>query len=75
HMLVVRNDDRKGVIARVSTQLADAGINIADMDVGASPGGGTALMVISTDQPTPDDVVERIRSAEGVLDVRSVTGG
>ena len=34
HMLVVTNDDRPGVIGTVGTLLGDAGVNIADMDVG-----------------------------------------
>jgi D-3-phosphoglycerate dehydrogenase / 2-oxoglutarate reductase len=37
HMLVVRNDDRPGMIGLVGTVLGDAGVNIADMDVGRSP--------------------------------------
>ena len=36
HMLVVRNDDRPGMIGIVGTVLGDAGVNIADMDVGRS---------------------------------------
>jgi D-3-phosphoglycerate dehydrogenase / 2-oxoglutarate reductase len=39
HMLVVRNDDRPGMIGLVGTVLGDAGVNIADMDVGRSTAG------------------------------------
>ena len=39
HMLMVRNDDRPGVIGIVGTLLGDAGVNIADMDVGAAADG------------------------------------
>ena len=39
HMLVVRNDDRPGMIAAVTGVLGEAGINIADMDVGRSSRG------------------------------------
>ncbi len=42
HMLIVRNDDRPGMIGLVGTVLGEAGVNIADMDVGQSP-HGTAL--------------------------------
>ena len=70
HMLVVRNDDRPGVIGRVGTIIGiDAGINIADMDVGASPNGDSALMVVVTTTPVPADVVARVRAAEGVVAV------
>ena len=36
HMLMVKNDDRPGVIGIVGTLLGNAGVNIADMDVGAA---------------------------------------
>jgi D-3-phosphoglycerate dehydrogenase len=70
HMLVVRNDDRPGVIGRVGTVLGDAGINIADMDVGQSAGGASALMVVSTTDSVPAEVQDRLRAADGVTDVR-----
>jgi len=73
HMLIVRNDDRVGMIAGVSTALAQAGLNVIDFKVGRSPLGGTALMVLSTDQPVPAPVVDQLRAAGGILDVRAVT--
>jgi D-3-phosphoglycerate dehydrogenase len=48
-MLVVRNDDRPGIIGRVGTVLGDAGVNIADMVVGRDADGASALMVLSVD--------------------------
>jgi D-3-phosphoglycerate dehydrogenase len=69
HMLVVRNDDRPGVIARATAHLADAEINIADMDVGQSPSGESALMVIATSTAVPAEVVDQIRAADGVKSV------
>ena len=39
HMLVVRNDDRPGMIGHVGSVLGEAGMNIADMAVGRSPEG------------------------------------
>src|SRR6185503_20789562 len=56
HMMIVRNDDRPGVIGLVGSVLGEAGLNIADMDVGQSPDGVAALMVISTTQPVPAEV-------------------
>jgi D-3-phosphoglycerate dehydrogenase / 2-oxoglutarate reductase len=74
HMLVVRNDDRPGMIGVVGVVLGEAGISISSMAVG--PGGsdpGTALMVLSVDQPTPDEVLDRLRSDHGILDLHRVT--
>jgi D-3-phosphoglycerate dehydrogenase len=69
HMVVVRNDDRPGVIGRVGTVLGEAGVNIADMDVGRTDEGGSALMVIATSQAVPAGVAEALRQAEGILSV------
>jgi len=74
HMMVVRNDDRPGVIGRVGTIIGiEGGINIADMDVGASPSGDSAMMVLSTAEPVPPEVVARVRAAEGVTSVAVLT--
>jgi D-3-phosphoglycerate dehydrogenase len=69
HMIVIRNEDQPGVIGRVATILGDAGINIADMDVGQSSAGVSALMVIATSTPTPAEVVAALRAADGVKSV------
>ena len=55
--------------------LADAGVNIANMALGKSPTGGTALMVLATDGAVPADVVERLAGSPGILDVRTVAQG
>jgi D-3-phosphoglycerate dehydrogenase len=71
HMLVVHNDDRPGMIGKVTTILGEADINIADMDVGRSPSGEAALMAIATDQATPPEIVARIAAVDGVQSARA----
>ena len=73
HMLVVRNDDRPGMIGIVGTALGAAGVSISSMAVGPSPETSTAMMVISTTTPAPDAVVEQLRGDEGILDIHRVT--
>lgn len=75
HMLVVRNDDRPGVIGTVGTILGDAGVNIADMDVGQSAEGASALMVIATTEPAPAEVQDALRAAPGIHSVHAVELG
>ncbi|HZU74352.1 MAG TPA: phosphoglycerate dehydrogenase [Acidimicrobiales bacterium] len=72
-MLVVRNDDRPGMIGVVGTVLGDAGVSISNMAVGQSPTGGTALMVLATAGPVPDEVVERLSGSPGILEVHRVS--
>jgi D-3-phosphoglycerate dehydrogenase len=72
HMLVVKNDDRPGAIGRVATALGDAGINIANMDVGTTETEGSALMCIATTTAVPLDVMNKLRTLEGISSVVSV---
>jgi D-3-phosphoglycerate dehydrogenase len=72
HMVMVRNDDRPGMIGLVGATLGRAGINISDMDVGRSPSGVAALMVLSTDQALPPGVAAELRAADGIVHVATV---
>ena len=58
HMLMVTNDDRPGVIGTVGTLLGDAGVNIADMDVGRAEEAGTAVMLIAPTSVVPTATVD-----------------
>ncbi len=73
HMLVVRNDDRPGVVGAIGTALGDAGISISSMAVGPSVEEDTALMVLSTGEPAPDEVLARLRGSDGILDLHRVS--
>jgi D-3-phosphoglycerate dehydrogenase len=72
HMVMVRNDDRPGMIGLVGATLGRAGINISDMDVGRSPSGVAALMVLSTDRELPPEVAAELRVADGIVHVATV---
>jgi D-3-phosphoglycerate dehydrogenase len=74
HMLVVRNDDRPGMIGLVSTALGERGVNISDIHVGRSAEGKGALMVLAIDSPAPAEVLDRIRAADGISSVHSLGG-
>ena len=73
NMLVVRNDDRPGVIGVVGTLLGNAGVNINNMDVGRSPTAGSALMVIATSGAVLDSVLAELRAAPGIISVHALT--
>ena len=75
HMLVVHNDDSPGMIGRVATVLGDAGLNISNMDVGQSPSGEAALMVIATETPVPPSVVDLVTAQPGVKSARAIDLG
>jgi D-3-phosphoglycerate dehydrogenase len=73
HMLLVRNDDRPGMIGIVGTALGAADISISSMAVGPSPTAATAMMVISTTASAPDAVVAQLRGDEGILGIHRVS--
>jgi D-3-phosphoglycerate dehydrogenase len=72
HMVVVRNDDRPGMIGKVGTIMGEAGVNIADMALGRGPAGEHALMVLATDSAVPPDAIDRLRAQPGILDAKAI---
>ena len=72
YMLVVRNDDRPGVIGLVGTLLGAHNVNIADMDVGRALTPGTALMVISPTAEITDQVLAELRAQPGIIEVNAL---
>ncbi len=73
HMLMVTNDDRPGVIGTVGTLLGDAGVNIADMDVGRAEVAGTAVMLIAPTSEVDAATLEALRAAPGIISVAALT--
>ncbi len=74
HLAVFRYRDLPGMLGRVGTALGDAGINIVSAAVGRRPDDGDeAAMVVTADAPIPQDVVERIGSAEGFVAGRAIS--
>ena len=72
-MLVVRNDDRPGMVGVVGVALGEARVSISSMAVGPDPTSKTALMVLSTENPTPMAVIERLRGTDGIKDIHLIT--
>lgn len=71
-MLVVRNDDRPGMVGQFGTALGARGINIGWMNFGRNRQGGQALMAFNVDQPISKEVLEEIRRLPHVLDAKVI---
>ena len=69
HTLIVQNMDNKGNLADVTTALALARVNVANMSLNRSSKGGSVLMVIETDDPVPGYIVDLIEKQPGILQV------
>ena len=65
--LIIRNEDKPGQVAEVANLLSEHGVNIATMQLYRDRRGGLAVMVIESDQPIPDGMVEWLRRSPGVV--------
>jgi len=70
--VLVLHRDQCGVIALVSGQLAEDGINIAGMRVFRTGKGGLAIMIIECDQKVAPETLEKITHLMAVKSVRFI---
>ena len=66
HMLYIVNEDAPGFIGRIGSLLGENGINIGTFHLGRREAGGEAVLLLSVDQPIPQDVVQKACAIEGV---------
>jgi D-3-phosphoglycerate dehydrogenase / 2-oxoglutarate reductase len=71
HVLLLRNEDRPGMIGTVGSQLGAAGINIVNFALGAA-GAGEARAAITVDQPLDETQLDMLRATPGVLSLQQV---
>ncbi len=65
--VIVRNEDKPGMISEVSTVLSQQNVNVAAMQLYRQRRGGLAVMVIESDQPVQADIIQRLRLCPGVV--------
>ena len=75
YMVFIENSDQPGRIGRVGTLFGEAGVNIATMAVSRNRPGGNALMALTIDNPLSPELVERLRSEPGFVEVRFIRLG
>jgi D-3-phosphoglycerate dehydrogenase len=63
HLVLMVYGDRPGIVAIYGKAFADAGINIAAMQIARQQKGGKALSVITVDSPVDAAVLEAVRVA------------
>ena len=71
HVLLMRNEDRPGLVGTVGSRLGAAGINIINFALGAS-GDGSARAAITVDRALAEDELAALRQAPGVLSLQQV---
>ena len=68
-MLYIVNEDAPGFIGRIGSLLGENGINIGNFQLGRRNTGGEAVVLLSVDQPIPQDVVKKACALKGVKTV------
>lgn len=71
-ILIVKHEDKPGMIGKVALSLGNNNINIASMQVGRKEKGGLQLMVLMVDQGIPGKVITSIGRIDGVRDAIDV---
>ena len=67
--LVVHNMDQPGHVAEVTSMLAHKSVNIAAMQLYRAGRGGNSVMVLECDQEVPEEGINWLIHAEGVVKV------
>jgi D-3-phosphoglycerate dehydrogenase len=70
-VLLMRNEDRPGMIGTVGSQLGAAGVNIVNFALGAA-GDGQARAAITVDKPLNDEQLAMLKTTPGILSLQQV---
>ena len=72
HFLVVRNQDRPGMIGRIGMTLGEGGVNIDAFELSRRSKGGVAMALIRTDEPVAPSIIEELQRMSGILRVHAI---
>ena len=71
HRITIANANVPNMLGQISTDLANAGLNIVDM-LNKSR-GELAYSVVDVDQAVPQNIIDEIAAIDGVLNVRAIS--
>jgi predicted regulator of amino acid metabolism with ACT domain len=67
-VLLVRQQDRPGLVAAVANALAGEGVNVSFMTVGRVEKGKDAIMCIGVDSSPSQEMLEQIEAVDGIIE-------
>jgi len=73
NFLIVKNDDRPGMVGVIGTALGNANANIANLSLARNSSEGSALTIIELDAPLAQNVMEDLRKTAGVIYATGIT--
>jgi L-serine dehydratase len=68
--LITKHEDRPGMVARITTLIAEYQINIATLSVFRNDRGKRARLILESDEPMPPSVLEALADLEHVVEVK-----
>lgn len=71
-ILICPHINRPGVIGRIGTMMGKKNINISGMQVSETDREDTNLMILSVDNDIPQEVIDEIKSYDGIFDAKLV---
>lgn len=72
--LIIRNQDSPGMVSEVTSILSWKNVNIATLQLYRNRRGGTAVMVIETDQPIAKETISALQHFEGIDRIIYING-
>lgn len=73
HLIIIKNEDRPGMVGKIGTILGENNINIASMQVGRQAARQSAVSVLTVDEMVNDEILNAIRSIDGITDAYYIT--
>ena len=72
YLLLAPHIDQPNMIGQIATVLGEAKINITGMQVGNMTQKGTNIMAVAVEDDIPNDVMVKLRSINGILDMKLI---
>jgi D-3-phosphoglycerate dehydrogenase / 2-oxoglutarate reductase len=72
NLLLIRNDDKPGVVGRVGTFLGEQFVNIAQLNLSRNRAGGTAMSVYQVDEALRGSTLQELAQVPLVLSVKQI---
>ncbi|MCZ4091579.1 phosphoglycerate dehydrogenase [Sinorhizobium psoraleae] len=72
HMVYLTNTDVPGMIGFIGTTLGDAGVNIANFQLGREKEGGDAIALLYVDGPVSETVLDKLRANAAIRQAKQL---
>ena len=72
HMIYTTNADVPGIIGALGTAFGDAGVNIANFQLGRNRPGGDAIALLYVDAPVSEEVLSTLRARKEIQSAKAL---